>query len=223
MATATLYPEADTYIAQASNDLGASAALACGQIVVLGTPVRNRILLRFNLSALANSRIDAALFSMTLTAADFIDEPHLLSVHETIGEWDELTADWTERESGVNWTNQGGDYWPWTVATHLLTNGDTSLSIDLTDYVAQHRGEVVSFILILPEGTGHNNHFFTAHSREAALASDRPQLTVEHETATGAPLQWDTLGYSQLHWTTEGPEPPPLQWNEIATRPVHWS
>lgn len=223
MATATLYPEADTYLSQSSSDLGNSASLACGQIVVFATPVRNRILIRLNLGPLANSRIDAATLRFTLTAADFIDEPHTLSVHEVLGDWNELTADWTERQSGTNWTTAGGDYWPWTVTTQTVANGATSLSLNLTDYVEQHRGEVVSLILILPEGTGHNNHFFTCHSREAVLASNRPQLVVEHETATGAPLQWDTLGYGQLHWTTEGPEPPPLQWNEIATHPVHWS
>lgn len=223
MATATLYLTKDSYLSQASSDLGDVANLACGQLVVFSVPVRNRIIVELDLRPLANSRIDSAVLRFALIAASFIDAPHELSVHEVQGEWDESTADWTERSSGEDWTTAGGDYWPWTVITQNITNGDTSLSLDITDYVERHRGEVVSLILILPEGSGHDNHYFTCHSSEAATISNRPQLIVEHETATGAPLQWDTLGYGQLHWTTEGLEPPPLQWNEIATHPVHWS
>jgi hypothetical protein len=223
MAEATLYITKDTYLAQASSDLGNSATLACGQIVVFNVPVRNRIVVELDLRPLANSRIDSAVLRFTLLSASFLDGPHTLSVHEVQGEWDEATADWTERTNGTNWTTAGGDYWPWTVITQTINNGDTSLSLDISDYVERHRGEVVSLILELPEGSSDHNHYFTCHSSDAATLSNRPQLIVQHETATGAPLQWDTLGYGQLHWTTEGTEPPPLQWNELATHPVHWS
>jgi len=169
MATATLYLTKDSYLSQSSSDLGTATTLACGQIVVFSVPVRNRIIVELDLRPLANSRIDSAVLRFALIVASFIDAPHLLSVHEIQGEWDEATADWTERDTATDWTTAGGDYWPWTVITQNITNGDTSLSLDITDYVERHRGEVVSLILILPEGSGHDNHYFTAHSTDDPL------------------------------------------------------
>lgn len=175
---AILYPTKDSYLAQASSELGTGVTMACGQIVVLGTPVLNRILISFDLTAYAGVSIYAATLRLILTQAEFPDGPHTVSVHELTKDWTEGQESWTEAADGDNWATPGGDYEATAFSTASIANGATILDLNLLPLVLQKRGGAMNCLIKLPEGSGHNNHFFTCHSREAVSEANRPTLTL---------------------------------------------
>jgi hypothetical protein len=182
MEVATLYPTKDTYLAEVSSELGGNATIACGQIsITFPSPVviRNRLLISFDLSAYAATTIYSAVLRLTLIQAFFPDGPHELTAHELTKDWTEGEESWTEASDGDNWASQGGDFNATPFASSMISNGATSLEISLAPLARQRRGGPINCLLKLPEGTGHNNHYFTCHSREATLQVNRPTLTIQ--------------------------------------------
>lgn len=224
METSVLYPTADTYIVEGiTGPLGTSTTLVGGQIIVVSNRVA-RILMRFNLGAFAGITLYSAVLRFALIDAEFLDGPHEVYCHElTKTDWVESQATYLNASTGNPWASAGGDFNATPFLTTEVSNGATSLSLNLLPLALLKRGGNMDLLIKLPEGIDHQDHFITAWSRETTVLANRPALTIEHALPTGAPLQWDALGYGPLHWSTVGTEPPPLEWNEIASRPVHWS
>ncbi len=219
MATYSLTPSADSYIASGQGNLGSSQGLVAGQVFVIST-LFSRALLRFDLTALAGLAIVSATLRLSLSEAFFPEGPHVISLHETSTTWTELGVTWTSADGATNWTTAGGDYGA-AFTTGTVTHGATSLTFNMLQKVQQRAGGLLNTIAVSPED-GAINHFFTAYSKESGDSSLWPTLTVVAVTPAGAPLQWNAPG-SPCHWAEPAVELPPLEWSPLASKRMHWT
>lgn len=173
---AFIYPTADTYLTEAGSTHGSSQVLAAGQIVPLSLPVRNRIVMRFDLSAYS-APFSRALLRLKIINAFFPDGPHDVYCYDlTTTAWVEQYASWTAASNVLNWTTAGGDFGGSPFYMGSVSASTTTLTLDLLSSANAHLGGQMNIFIRLPEGAGHNNHYFTCHSREADDEANWPSL-----------------------------------------------
>lgn len=179
MATTIISPTADAYIAQASPNsaYGSLINLICGQIILNYIPFQNRLVFRFDLTSYSSASIGLALLRLNVISAFFPGGVHELSAHElTTTDWLESEVSYTKRTNVLPWTTEGGDYDPVPFASTNVQSGITSIEMDVSNFIRSKRGEQANFILTLPSGLPHLNHYLILHSKEASNSSLRPSL-----------------------------------------------
>lgn len=177
---AALTPTKDTYLSETQGQLGGGSTMVCGQPLAFAVPVITRILISFDLSAYDGVSLSAAILRLTLIQAMFPDATHTISAYELTKDWTEGETTWTyaDQLADEEWATAGGDFDPTPFSAATVSDGATTLEINLLPLALQKRGGTMNVMLRLPEGAGHNNHFLTCHSKEAIVEANRPTLTL---------------------------------------------
>jgi hypothetical protein len=173
-----LNPIADGYMSDGAGELGLTSTMVAGQIVPFGAPVRSRILLTFDLTPYTGVQLYSARLRLVLIQAFFPDAPHTVYFEEVTKAWVESEFNWDRAAIGDPWAAEGGDFAASPIGETTITNGATVLEMELLTFAMAKRGGHARLGIRLPEISSHSVHFFSCHSRQAALQANWPTLTL---------------------------------------------
>lgn len=204
LGTTTIQADQDTYIMlkppDDANNFGASSQL----IVDRESTDLQRILLKFDLSAIpTGATITSASLQMQATA---IGGTLNIDVYELLQSWDEGSgsgtpgaANWTENAAATNWATAGGSFNSTAVAT-LNTNATGQHSWDITSLVQGWvDGSRTNNGVLVASPDGGGNRTVTYDSREGTFA---PQLVINYSGTNTSPV---LSGAENMPTITEDP------------------
>ncbi|HDI85803.1 MAG TPA: DNRLRE domain-containing protein, partial [Candidatus Korarchaeota archaeon] len=156
-----------------------------------------RILLRPSLDGISGL-VTSAKIVLTLKQMD-PDHDVAILAYPLTANFNEAEATWIYRDSGVGWTNEGGDYDSSSLLDQVVVQAGsppgTTVEIDVTDYVRSVRqGSSENYGVILVPGATRGWAEF--YSTESSNPEGRPKLVVELATV-GPPAPPTTVPGTQ--------------------------
>ncbi|RLG41680.1 MAG: hypothetical protein DRO01_02305 [Thermoproteota archaeon] len=156
-----------------------------------------RILLRPSLDGISGL-VTSAKIVLTLKQMD-PDHDVAILAYPLTANFNEAEATWIYRDSGVGWTNEGGDYDSSSLLDQVVVQAGsppgTTVEIDVTDYVRSVRqGSSENYGVILVPGATRGWAEF--YSTESSNPKGRPKLVVELATV-GPPAPPTTVPGTQ--------------------------
>ena len=182
----------DTYIrdSHATTNYSAQTTVSCGRMVSGKASFNNRVILAFDLSDLAERKINTATLTMktrpssTTTAGTENVTINLLDTSNGEPVFDEVT--WNNLSSSTAWQSAGGDIVSYTgSASNIIAwpkaNNTSFTSADIGDVIKNKAGSMCYLILKTPESQNDDLHVATSHNEgSASIIADTPILNINY-------------------------------------------
>jgi endonuclease/exonuclease/phosphatase family metal-dependent hydrolase len=195
----------------------ANSSLESGPLVTRASSTADylrRALLKFDTETTIPQGATIQSAYLTLTVKYGNPELRTVTAYRVASSWDEPTATWNVRRSGLPWTTSGGDLaGQYAYATSPITAGAT-VTLNITRLVQEvvrgNYGSRYTRVALVDDGSSTNNSYREYYSSEDGNASVRPRLTVIYggsTTTTIAPTTSTTTSSTAatlkvLQWNT---------------------
>lgn len=128
----------------------------------------------------AGATIQSATLTLTLEHSD--PQTRTVSVYRVASSWDEGTATWNSRKSGLYWGTKGGDLAAKYTSTSVGTSAGSKVSFNITKLVQEvvkgQYGSRYTRVALTDDGASSGDSYKEYYRSETSDASLRPRLTV---------------------------------------------